>query len=51
VKVPSANGKETHGTAVEFVTSPAEAARLAQQHQRLQFVLHVSGNFEDAQFT
>ena len=42
---------EMCGTAVEFVSSPAEAARLAQQKGRLQFILHVSGHFEDKAFT
>jgi hypothetical protein len=39
------------GTAVDFVKDPSEAARLASQKGRLQFILHVSGDFEDAQFT
>jgi hypothetical protein len=42
---------EMFGTAVEFVSSPAEAARLAQQKGRLQFILHVSGHFEVKAFT
>jgi hypothetical protein len=42
---------ETCGTAIDFVGSPAEAALLAKQTMRLQFILHVSGNFEDTQFT
>jgi hypothetical protein len=42
---------ETCGTAIDFVGSPAEAAQLAKQTMRLQFILHVSGNFEDTQFT
>jgi hypothetical protein len=42
---------DTHGTSVEFVNTPGEAARLAKQQQRLVFVLHVSGNFEDPRFT
>ena len=39
------------GLAVEFVRNPAEAARLAAQEQKLTFVLHVSGNFDDAGLT
>jgi hypothetical protein len=43
--------RETFGTAVEFVRNPQEAARLAAAERKLTFVLHVSGNFEDAGFT
>ena len=39
------------GTAVEFLVSPAEAARWAKREEKLVFVLHVSGNFEDPDFT
>jgi hypothetical protein len=40
-----------HGTAVEFVDTPVEAARLAAKEKKLVFVLHVSGYFEDPNFT
>ena len=40
-----------YGTAVEFVDTPKEAAALAKQQQKLVFVLHVSGHFEDPRFT
>ena len=40
-----------HGTSVEFKDTPSEAAREAQKEQKLVFVLHVSGNFEDPRFT
>ena len=40
-----------YGTAVEFVESPTEAAKLAKKEGKLVFVLHVSGNFEDPRFT
>jgi hypothetical protein len=39
------------GTRVEFVATPSEAAALARKEQKLVFVLHVSGNFEDPRFT
>ena len=39
------------GTSVDFVDSPKEAAALARQQEKLVFVLHVSGNFEDPRFT
>jgi hypothetical protein len=40
-----------HGTAVQFVDTPREAARLAAKEQKLVFVLHVSGLFEDPKLT
>jgi hypothetical protein len=40
-----------HGTAVEFVNTPVEAAKLAREQKKLVFVLHVSGHFEDPDFT
>ena len=40
-----------HGTAVEFVDTPVEAAKLAAQQKKLVLVLHVSGHFEDPGFT
>jgi hypothetical protein len=42
---------ETHGTAVNFVRSPQVANRQAQLEDKLVFILHVSGNFEDPGFT
>jgi hypothetical protein len=39
------------GTRVEFVSSPSEAARIARKQEKLVFVLHVSGHFEDPRFT
>jgi len=39
------------GTSVEFVSTPTEAAKQAKKEQKLLFVLHVSGNFEDPRFT
>jgi len=40
-----------YGTAVQFVKSPSEAARLALKQEKLVFVLHVSGLFENPDFT
>jgi len=50
---PDLGGKcdRHHGTAVEFVDSPKEAAHKAKKEEKLVFVLHVSGNFEDPRFT
>jgi hypothetical protein len=39
------------GTQVEFVDTPSEAAGRAAKEEKLVFVLHVSGNFEDPRFT
>ena len=44
-------GCGSHGTSVEFVDTPREAAKIAKKEQKLVFVLHVSGNFEDPRFT
>jgi hypothetical protein len=41
----------SHGTTIDFVDSPAQAARQARKEGKLVFVLHVSGNFEDPRFT
>lgn len=43
--------KACHGTAVEFVDTPVQAAKLAAERKKLVFVLHVSGHFEDPDFT
>jgi hypothetical protein len=40
-----------YGTAVDFVGAPSEAARKAAKEEKLVFVLHVSGHFEDPRFT
>jgi hypothetical protein len=40
-----------YGTAVQFVKTPSEAARQALKEEKLVFVLHVSGLFEDPDFT
>jgi hypothetical protein len=39
------------GTSVQFEESPKVAAAKAKKEQKLVFVLHVSGNFEDPRFT
>jgi hypothetical protein len=41
----------SHGTTVDFVDTPAKAAKVAKKEEKLVFVLHVSGNFEDPRFT
>jgi hypothetical protein len=44
-------GTETYGTAVDFMINPLEALELASKEKKLMFVMHISGNFEDAKFT
>ena len=39
------------GTAVHFLKTPSEAARQALKEEKLVLVLHVSGDFEDPDFT
>jgi hypothetical protein len=48
---PDATMCGSHGTKVDFVDTPKEAAAQAKKEQKLVFVLHVSGNFEDPRFT
>jgi hypothetical protein len=45
---PSCSG---HGTTIDFLDTPKEAAALAKKEGKLVMVLHVSGNFEDPRFT
>ncbi|HKI32419.1 MAG TPA: hypothetical protein VKA46_11165 [Gemmataceae bacterium] len=40
-----------HGTQVEFVDTPKEAADKAKKEEKLVFVLHLSGVFEDPKLT
>ena len=39
------------GTSIEFLDSPADAAKQALKDEKLVFVLHVSGNFETPDYT
>jgi hypothetical protein len=39
-----------HGTTIEFLDSPNEAATQAKKEGKLVFVLHVSGHLEDPRF-
>jgi hypothetical protein len=53
-KKPAAGDLEApgcHGTAVNFVSTPSEAAKQAKKEEKLVFVLHVSGQFEDPSIT
>src|SRR5262245_43098823 len=40
-----------HGTPIDFLDTPKDAAEKAKKDEKLVFVLHVSGNFEDPRFT
>jgi hypothetical protein len=40
-----------YGTSVHFEDSPAGAARQAKKDEKLVLVLHVSGHFENPEFT
>ena len=44
-------GRDMFDTAVEFARNSQEAARLARDENKLTFLLHVAGNFEDPGFT
>lgn len=41
----------SYSTSVNFEKSPTDAARRALKEEKLVMVLHVSGHFEDADFT
>jgi hypothetical protein len=40
-----------YGTSVKFYSSPSAAATRAKKDEKLVMVLHVSGNFENPDFT
>lgn len=44
-------GQEKFGTSISWKGTPTDAAVLAKKQEKLLFILHVSGNFEDAKFT
>jgi hypothetical protein len=44
-------GNDSYGTSIEWAESPNDAAKKARAEEKLVFVLHVSGNFEDPRFT
>jgi hypothetical protein len=52
-KTAAKEGSESgcHGTSIDFVGTPSQAAKTAKKQEKLVFVLHVSGNFEDPRFT
>jgi hypothetical protein len=50
-KVKSKPSCGSHGTSVNFLKTPQAAAERALKEEKLVFVLHVSGNFENPKFT
>jgi hypothetical protein len=50
-KIVTAGEENTCGTSVNFFKTPSEAAQQAGKTGKLVIVLHVSGNFEDPDFT
>jgi hypothetical protein len=40
----------SHGTTIDFLDTPQEAAKQAKKENKLVFVLHVSGIFDDPRF-
>ncbi|HMF14499.1 MAG TPA: hypothetical protein VKE94_19420, partial [Gemmataceae bacterium] len=47
----SARASGCHGTKIDFLDTPKEAATQAKKEQKLVLVLHVSGHFEDPRLT
>ena len=39
------------GTRIEFIKDPPEAFKLARREKKLVFMIHLSGNFEEKEFT
>ncbi len=44
-------GHDSYGTSIVWSTTPSEAATQALKEEKLVFVLHVSGHFEDPKVT
>ena len=44
-------GDRSLNTAITWARSPEEAIQQAKEGQKMLFVVHVSGNFEEAKFT
>ena len=49
--VQTCSAQTAQGTAINFVATPSEAADKAHKDMKLTFLLHISGNFEDSDFT
>ena len=48
---PKAESCGEYGTSVHFEETPADAAKAAKKAEKLVMVLHVSGHFENPEFT
>ncbi|HVK09793.1 MAG TPA: hypothetical protein VM597_13540 [Gemmataceae bacterium] len=48
---PKAETCGEYGTSVHFEETPADAAKEAKKAEKLVMVLHVSGHFENPEFT
>jgi hypothetical protein len=48
---PARPGCDRLGTGIDFVRNPPDAFRQARQEGKLVFMVHLSGNFEDTEFT
>jgi hypothetical protein len=48
---PKAESCGEYGTSVHFEETPADAAKEAKKAEKLVMVLHVSGHFENPEFT
>ena len=51
IDLPTKTTCARHGTTIDFVDSPKEAAAQAKKEKKLVMVLHISGHFEDASLT
>ena len=48
---PAAGESCSYGTKIHFVATPKEAAAEALKQEKLVFILHISGHFEDPGLT
>ena len=51
IDLPTKTTCAFHGTTIDFVDSPKEAAAQAKKEEKLVLVLHISGHFENASLT
>lgn len=51
IDLPTKSTCARHGTTIDFVDSPKEAAAKAKKDEKLVLILHISGHFEDPSLT
>ena len=51
IDLPTKTTCARHGTTIDFVDSPKEAAAQAKKDEKLVLILHISGHFENASLT